>query len=237
MKKFVSVNRSTISVMLARSGRWIMSSPAFEGTDRESQRTSTQYSCVVGLMRTRFSRLTSFACVLLLSLPAIALGAGPNIDVEYVTVAGSFLTSRIDNNQDGQGSSWCTLQIKGGYQGSSMQQCINEDVFAGITAECPGGVIIVTPSTGTGMGVRTFPNALDQIYLRLTERELCVNAFGGVEGTDEGVVVGGTGRYEGAVGSYSLEYTGQLLYGDETAVPPQNFGSILGTGTFTIERQ
>jgi len=188
-------------------------------------------------MKTRLSKLTSFAIALFLSLPAIVWGGKPQVDIENVSLAGSFLTSRIDNNGDGQGSSWCTLQIKGGYQGSSMQQCVNEDVFDGFTNECPGGLFVVTPSRGTGMGVRTFPNAQDQIFLRLTERELCANAFGGIEGTDQGVIVGGTGQYEGASGSYSVNYTGQLLYGDELANPPQFFGSILGSGTYIIERQ
>jgi len=189
-------------------------------------------------MKTGFSKLSPCAITLLLSLPAIAWGDKPQVDVENVSVAGSFLTSRIDNNGDGQGSSWCTLRIKGGYQGSSMQQCVSEDVFEGFTDDCPGGLFVVTPpAKGTGMGVRTFPNAQDQVFLRLTERELCANEFGGIEGTDHGVIEGGTGQYEGATGSYSLNYTGQLLYGDETAIPPQLFGSILGSGTYIIERQ
>jgi len=189
-------------------------------------------------MNLKLSAVTSFATVSLFALPAIAAAGSPQVDVEKVHVAGSFLTSRIDNNDDQQGSSWCMLQIKGGYQGSSMQQCINEDVFTEITADCPGGLFVVSSSVGgTGFGVRTFPNAQDQVFLQLTERELCANAFGAVEGTDQGVIIGGTGRYEGASGSYSLDYTGQLLYGDDTASPPQLFGSILGSGTFNIERQ
>jgi hypothetical protein len=201
------------------------------------RRTSTQTSCEENILKKRFSKLASIAIVLLLSLPAIASAASPQIDVEKVSIAGSFITSRIDTNDDGQGSSWCTVQIKGGYQGSSMQQCVSEDVFVGTTNECPGGLFVVTSSMGTGMGVRSFPNAQDQIFVRLTERELCVNALGGIEGTDQGVIVGGVGRYEGASGSYSFEYTGQILFGDETATPPQIFGSTLGSGTYWIERQ
>jgi len=188
-------------------------------------------------MKKRFLNLISFVFVLLFSLPGIATAGNPQIDVEYVSVAGSFITSRIDTNDDGQGSRWCTVQIKGGYQGSSMQQCVSEDVFIGTPDECPGGLFVVTSSMGTGMGVRTFPNAQDQISLRLTERELCVNAYGGIEGTDQGLIVGGIGRYEGASGSYSLDYTGQILFGDETATPPQIFGTTAGSGTYRIERQ
>lgn len=188
-------------------------------------------------MKTDLLTLASLAIFSLFVLPASAGADDPDIDVENVSIAGSFLTSRIDNNNDGQGSSWCTVQIKGGYKGSSMQQCVNEDVFAGFTSDCPGGLFVVGPSTGTGYGVRTFPNAQDQVFLLLTERELCANATGGIAGTDQGMIIGGTGRYEGASGTYSFDYTGQLLYGDDTAVPPQIFGSLLGSGTYNIQRQ
>lgn len=188
-------------------------------------------------MKKAFTKLTSFAIVLVLAMPEIASASSPQVDVENVSVAGSFITSRIDTNDDGQGSSWCTVQIKGGYQGSSMQQCVYEDVYVGTTDECPGGLFVVAPEMGNGIGVRTFPNAQDQVFLQLTERQLCVNGFGGITGTDQGVIVGGIGRYKGASGSYSLDYSGQILFGDETATPPQIFGSILGSGTYSIERQ
>jgi hypothetical protein len=47
-----------------------------------------------------------------------------------------------------------------------MQQCVNEDVFAGFSADCPGGLFVATPSMGTGLGVRTFPNAQAQVFLQ-----------------------------------------------------------------------
>ena len=64
------------------------------------------------------------------------------VQEEKLTVGGTFLTSRIDANSDGGAASWCTMQIKGGDQGSSTMQCVNEDVFAGSTAECPGGLFV-----------------------------------------------------------------------------------------------
>jgi len=157
--------------------------------------------------------------------------------VESLALGGSFLTSRIDANYDLSPASWCMSQIKGGIQGSSIMQCVNEDVFTGATAECPGGLWVVNASYGgTGFAVRTFPNASDQLFVQLTERSLCANAFGQVtDGHDSGVIVGGTGKFAGATGTYEWNYTGQILYGDPAAQPEQYFGSLNGTGTWTIE--
>jgi len=157
--------------------------------------------------------------------------------VEQLTLGGTFLTSRIDANYDLNPASWCTSQIKGGQQGSSIMQCVNEDVFTGTTADCPGGLWVVDNSYGgTGVAVRTFPNASDQIFARLTERYLCADANGRfTEGKDRGVIVGGNGKFAGATGTYEWNYTGQVLYGDPAAQPEQFFGSINGTGTWIID--
>jgi hypothetical protein len=158
--------------------------------------------------------------------------------VENVRIGGSYLTSRINANGDTQASSWCTLQIKGGQQGSSMQQCINEDVPMPPTPDCPGGVFVVDALNGTGRGVRTFANGNDQLFIELTERHLCVglNAAGPFfkESYDRGVIIGGAGKFVGATGTYEATYTGTILYGDPSAVPPQFFGSIAGTATWQI---
>lgn len=180
------------------------------------------------------------AVLVVVSASVCASAAAEEI-VENVKAGGSFLTSRINVNMDSEASSWCTLQIKGGIQGSSMQQCINEDVGFPPTAECPGGVFVVDADNGigSGRGVRTFANGIDQIFTELTDRQLCVglDVHGGPffkESTDRGVIIGGTGRFAGATGTYEFTYTGTLLYGDFLAVPPQFFGSVLGTGTYTI---
>jgi len=183
-------------------------------------------------MRTQQVRFTFAITIALVFLTAVKQ---ENSELEEVTAAGSFLTSRIDANGDGEGSSWCTVQIKGGNQGSSMQQCINEDVFAGTSEECPLGRYVVNEELGgTGRGVRTFPNGVDQIFFVLTQRDACADANGRITGSDAGVVLGGTGRYAGATGTYALDYEGQILYGDPLATPPQFFGSISGSGTWVI---
>ena len=166
----------------------------------------------------------------------LTTGVSADQRIENLKLAGTFLTSRIDTNSDGTASSWCMSQIKGGYQGSSMMQCVNEDVFDGFTSECPGGLFVVNAEKGgTGTGVRTFPNAEDQIFVVLMERYLCANQFGQfTEGLDRGVIVGGVGKFVGATGTYELDYTGQILFGDPGAVPAQYFGTLIGTGTWVI---
>ena len=168
---------------------------------------------------------------------ATVTGANAGQSIEKLKLAGTFLTSRIDTNSDGAASSWCTSQINGGYKGSSMLQCINEDVLVGFTAECPGGEFIVDANNniGTGTGVRTFPNGEDQIFLVLTERRLCANEFGQVtNGVDRGLIIGGVGRFEGASGTYEWNYAGQILIADPAAMPAQVFGALVGTGTWVI---
>jgi len=157
--------------------------------------------------------------------------------VEQVNAAGTFLTSRIDANGDTSASSWCTLQISGKKDSQSMQQCINEDVFAGFTAECPGGVFVVDAANGVGAGtgVRTFSNG-DQLFVALTNRYLCADDQGNLTGgEDSGVILGGTGAYEGATGTYEYTYTGRIMYADPFANPPQYFGAISSpSGTWVI---
>lgn len=176
--------------------------------------------------------ITTICLAATMSAPAVASGSS----VEKLNVAGSFLTSRIDANADGEASSWCTLQIKGGNQDSGMQQCVNEDVFQGFTQDCPGGLYVIdaVQGVGSGAGVRTFKNAKDQLFFALTERYLCTNEVGTIEGVDRGIVTGGTGKFEGATGSFTSSYGGQILYFDLNAQPAQFFGSILGTSEWTV---
>lgn len=183
-------------------------------------------------------RVIASLCQLMIVLVSVSVTelASAETIVEKLKVGGSFLTSRIDANSDGVAASWCTTQVKGGLQGSSMVQCVNEDVFAGFTADCPGGLFVVDSIQGTGTGVRTFPSGNDQIFIALTERRLCANLAGQfTEGLDRGLIIGGTGKFQGASGTYEWVYTGQILYFDNAANPAQFFGSFNGTGQWVIQ--
>ena len=91
-----------------------------------------------------------------------------NPEIEQLSIAGTFLTSRMDANSDGDAASWCTSQVKGGHQGSSTMQCINESFQQGPTTECPGGFFIVDAANGLGGGAVREPSRM-----RKTKSFLC----------------------------------------------------------------
>jgi len=162
--------------------------------------------------------------------------------MKALAFAGTFLSTRMDiagdRGPDGSPAGWYTVQVeKGKKRGkASTLQGIVEDVPMGATAECPGGLYIVDSVNGLGggSGTRTFLNGKDQIYTSHTERELCSDETGGLSGVDGGLIVGGTGKYEGITGTWSLKHTGIIQYSDFAAQPVQYFGSITGTGHWNI---
>ncbi len=56
----------------------------------------------------------------------------------------------------------------------------------------------------------------------------------GFTGSATGVIMGGTGRFAGAPGSFEMGFTGSIQVSDPNANPPQEFGSFTGKGTGII---
>lgn len=148
--------------------------------------------------------------------------------------AGTFLTSRIDTNDDGIAASWSTGVVTGTL-GKRSFQSVGEVVPTGATAACPGGVFIIDAVNGIGFGrtTHTFPNG-DQVYSRILTRHLCSLGGGKSETNDVNETLGGTGKFEGASGIAEAHYTNTTQAGDGNAVPPQSFGSFTGEFTGTI---
>jgi hypothetical protein len=147
-------------------------------------------------------------------------------------VAGTFLTARIDQNDDGVTAEWETGVVtdklgKRGYQG------VSEVVPTGATAECPGGVFIIDGQNGFGTFTETFPNG-DQLYSQVLTRTVCSNGVGGFTGSNTISVVGGTGKFAGASGNGENSFTGFYQAFDANATPSQGFGSFSGEGTGTL---
>ena len=110
----------------------------------------------------------------------------------------------------------------------------------GPTSDCPGGVSIVDAQHGIGFGAntRTFPNG-DQLYARLLTRTQCGLGGGKFTGADTWTIVGGTGKFDGASGTFDVQSTSLCQAFDPNANPPQCFGSFSAEfdGTLILPRQ
>jgi hypothetical protein len=142
--------------------------------------------------------------------------------------AGTFLSARIDRNDDGEPAGWETGVTKS-KPGERVYQGVSELVRTDPTTECPGGVFVIDAQNGQGFGIftETFPNG-DQLYARVLTRTLCSNGVGGFTGSSTFSYVGGTGKFAGASGNGENSFTGFFQAVDMNANPFQGFGSASG---------
>jgi hypothetical protein len=151
-------------------------------------------------------------------------------------IAGTFLHSRIDRNDDGVPASWQTGVVTG-KPGNRPYQGVFEWVRTDPTAECPGGVFIIDAQTGQGFGTwtETFPNG-DQLYGRVLTSTLCSDGAGGSISSSTLSYIGGTGKFAGASGNVENNVASFFQVVDANANPFQGFGSFRGKfeGTLTL---
>ncbi|MGE0823854.1 MAG: hypothetical protein AB7G75_01045 [Candidatus Binatia bacterium] len=152
------------------------------------------------------------------------------------TFGGTFLSTRMDLNDDGVLAVWSTAEISGTL-GKRTNQSVAEGVPTGVTPECPGGVSIIDAQSGVGFSASTatFPNG-DQIYSRILTRNQCGLGAGKFETVDTTEITGGTGKFEGASGTVEVHSVSQCQAFDANSIPPQCYGSFTGefTGTITL---
>ena len=143
-------------------------------------------------------------------------------------IAGTFLSVRIDRNDDGEPAGWETGVVTG-HPGNRPYQGVSEAVSTGPIAACPGGVFIIDAQNGQGFGTytETYPNG-DQLYGRVLTRTLCSDGVGGFTGSSTLSYVGGTGKFAGASGNVKNSFAGFYQAFDANAVPSQGFGSFSG---------
>jgi hypothetical protein len=143
-------------------------------------------------------------------------------------VAGTFLGTRIDLNDDGVPATWATQEVSGTL-GKRTNQLVTESVPTGSTSDCPGGTAIVDAQNGLGFGTGTgtFPNG-DQLYFQLLTRTQCGLGGGKFTASDTWTIVGGTGKFEGASGTYEQHVIVLCQVSDPNANPAQCFGSVSG---------
>ena len=148
--------------------------------------------------------------------------------------AGTFLSARIDRNDDGRPAGWET-GVTTSYPGKRVYQGVSETVPTGPTAACPGGVFIINAQNGQGFGTftETFPTG-DQLYARVLTRTLCSDSVGGFTDSSTFSYVGGTGKFAGASGNGENSFAGFYQAFDANAVPRQGFGPFSGEFTGTL---
>jgi len=160
----------------------------------------------------------------------IALGSG-RAEARDIRIkgdfAGTFLTARIDLNNDGilaGGGTW----VEKSNLGPSSAQFVIEDVPVPPTGACPAG----QPETAlvAGSVVNTFLHTRDQLFIELTSRIFCFDPVTGVASAHGiATITGGTGKFAGATGSVDYRFTGLTLLADFDPASNQLFGPFTGT--------
>ncbi len=167
----------------------------------------------------------------------IALGSG-RAEARDIPVkgdfAGTFLTARIDLNNDGGlagGGTW----VEKSNLGQSSAHFAIEDVSVPPTSACPAGQL--ETALVAGSVANTFLHTRDQLFIQLTSRILCVDLVTGAFSAHTiATITGGTGKFAEATGSVDYRFTGFTLLADFDPASNQLCGSFTGTveGTLTL---
>jgi hypothetical protein len=151
--------------------------------------------------------------------------------------AGTFLTTRIDLNNDGILAGWSTAVVKGTL-GESTNQGVVERVPVASPGVCSAGQVEFALVAGKAVG--TLLKTRDQVFSQLTSSTFCFDpATGNFSGHDTGIITGGTGEFEGATGSFEQSFTGSTLLADPDPASRQSFGPFTGefSGTITLPKK
>ena len=160
---------------------------------------------------------------------AVAIGRAEAADIPLRgEFAGTFLTSRINLNNDGELAGWGTEVVEDELLGQSSNQVIVENALVPPTGACREGRLEF--HLVAGRIVATFLNTRDQLFSELTSRTLCLNpANGRFRGRDTGAFTGGTGRFAGATGSFEARYTGSSYSLTPTPLRPSRSAILLAS--------
>jgi hypothetical protein len=143
-------------------------------------------------------------------------------------VSGNFVDTALDTNGDGVAAAHFQGGAKG--SGSPSYEGVQEIQFAP-TGLCEAGEvegIIAAYSI-----VRRYSNG-DLLFSRLVDGSFCLDpASGKAQVTVNAEISGGTGRFEGATGSYVIDYEATALLPDPTG--GIGHGAFVGMVTGTVD--
>ena len=125
-------------------------------------------------------------------------------------VSGNFIDTAIDTNEDGAQANYFSGAATG--TGGATYEGLVEVDFSDPAAQCDEGIMpgdLVLYSI-----VRRYSNG-DLLYSRLVDGYVCFDtSVGTAEFVAHAEITGGTGRFVGATGTYTANYTIQLLVPD-----------------------
>ena len=178
----------------------------------------------------KYSWTIGLACSFVI---ALASGRAEARDIRIKgDMAGTFLTARIDLNNDGGLADWATWVEKSNLGQSSVQGVI-EGVLVPPSGACPAGQL-ETALVG-GSIINTFLHTRDLLFIQPTSRVLCFDPATGVSSAHTvATITGGTGKFAGATGSVDYRFTASASLGDSDPASNQGFGYFTGTVEGTI---
>lgn len=173
-------------------------------------------------------------CLALLLVGVVGQAEAKDIKTKDIegSFAGTFLTTRIDLNNDNILAGWSTAVVKGTL-GESSSQGVVERVPVASPGVCAAGQVEFALVEGRVVGTNL--KTRDQAFSQLTSSTFCFDpATGDFSGHDTGIFTGGTGEFEGATGEFEQSYTGSTLLGDGDPASNQSFGPFTGEFSGTI---
>lgn len=181
-------------------------------------------------MRTRYFTLG----IALLFAGAVGYAEAADVKTKKLkeSFAGTFISTRIDFDNDGALAGWSTAVVDGSL-GKRTNQGVVERKFVAAPGACAAGQIEFGLVAGQAVG--TFLKTRDQLFSQITSSTYCFDpATGEFSGHDTAIITGGTGEFEGATGSFEQNYTGSILLGDFDPASNQVFGPFRGEALGTI---
>jgi hypothetical protein len=143
-------------------------------------------------------------------------------------VSGNFVDTALDTNGDGIAAAHFAGEAKG--SGAPSYEGVQEIQFAP-TGLCDAGE--VEGIVAAYSIVRRYANG-DLLFSRLVDGSFCLDpATGRAQVTVNAEISGGTGRFEGATGSYVIEYEAIALLPDPTG--GIGHGAFAGTATGDVD--
>jgi hypothetical protein len=170
-----------------------------------------------------------------LACSVVIVLANSRAEARQIPFNGSLSATSVSNEMDIDGDGVKNSLIVGGAkstQGSSTVQGPGGEFVVSEAVPCPEGSVGLTETPGTAGLIFRFERTGDLLIEKDTSFTECVDPSTGLFfGSGTGVIMGGTGRFAGATGSFEYTHcTGETLFFEQ---PPGDQGFFSFTCEFT----